>query len=58
MKILFDNGTPKPMARSLTGHTVTYARQIGWQASARARLMRLRKAEGREKELLGADERR
>lgn len=30
MKILFDNGTPKPIARSLTGHQITYARQIGW----------------------------
>ena len=30
MKILFDNGTPKPIARSLTGHQVTFARQIGW----------------------------
>lgn len=31
MKILFDNGTPKPIARSLTGHEVTFVRQIGWQ---------------------------
>ena len=30
MKILFDNGTPKPIARSLTGHQITYARRIGW----------------------------
>ena len=30
MKILFDNGTPKPIARSLAGHQVDYARQIGW----------------------------
>ncbi len=30
MKILFDNGTPKPIARNLTDHQVTYARQIGW----------------------------
>jgi len=30
MRILFDNGTPKPIARSLTGHEITYARQIGW----------------------------
>ena len=30
MKILFDNGTPKPIARRLTGHEVTYAQQIGW----------------------------
>jgi hypothetical protein len=30
MKILFDNGTPKPIARSLIGHEVTFARKIGW----------------------------
>lgn len=30
MKILFDNGTPKPIARSLARHEVSYARQIGW----------------------------
>jgi hypothetical protein len=30
MKILFDNGTPKPIARCLAGHDVTRARQIGW----------------------------
>jgi hypothetical protein len=30
MKILFDSGTPKPIARYLAGHVVTRARQIGW----------------------------
>ena len=30
MKIPFDNGTPKPIVRCLTGHEVTYARRIGW----------------------------
>jgi hypothetical protein len=30
MKILFDNGTPRPIAARLTGHEVTFARQIGW----------------------------
>lgn len=30
MKILFDNGTPNPIARSLIGHDVTFARKIGW----------------------------
>jgi hypothetical protein len=30
MKILFDNGTPNPIARSLTGHEITFARRIGW----------------------------
>ena len=31
MKILFDNGAPNPIARSLIGHEVTFARQIGWE---------------------------
>jgi hypothetical protein len=30
MKILFDNSTPKPIARSLKDHEVAFARQIGW----------------------------
>ena len=30
MKILFDNGAPNPIARSLAGHVVTFALQIGW----------------------------
>lgn len=30
MKILFDNGTPNPIARSLTGHDIAFARRIGW----------------------------
>ena len=30
MKILFDNGTPNPIAGCLAGHKVTYARRIGW----------------------------
>jgi len=30
MKILFDNGTPKPLARSLVGHQVSFSRKIGW----------------------------
>ncbi len=29
MRILFDNGTPNPIARSLAGHQVAFARQIG-----------------------------
>ena len=30
MRILFDNGTPKPIARSLVGHEISYARRVGW----------------------------
>ncbi|MEP6963311.1 MAG: hypothetical protein ABI995_14615 [Acidobacteriota bacterium] len=30
MKILFDHGTPRSIARSLVGHEVTRAAQLGW----------------------------
>lgn len=30
MRVLFDNGAPNPIARALVGHTVSFARQIGW----------------------------
>jgi hypothetical protein len=40
MKILFDNGTPKPIALSLTDHEVTYARQIGWHELENGDLIR------------------
>jgi len=40
MKILFDNGAPKPIARSLTGHEVTYARRIGWHEMENGELIR------------------
>ena len=30
MKILFDNGAPNAIARSLIGHQVSFARKIGW----------------------------
>ena len=30
MQVLFDNSTPRGLARSLQGHTVTEARERGW----------------------------
>ena len=30
MKIQFDHGTPRSIARSLVGHEVTRAAQLGW----------------------------
>jgi hypothetical protein len=30
MKILFDNGTPNTLSRSLVGHEVSFTRKIGW----------------------------
>ena len=40
MKILFDNGTPKPIAACLVGHEVTRARQIGWHELENGELIR------------------
>ena len=30
MRILFDQGTPEPLRRSLTGHDVSTALEMGW----------------------------
>jgi len=40
MKILFDNGTPRPIARSLVGHQVTLAQKIGWHELRNGELIR------------------
>ena len=40
MRILFDNGTPNPLARSLIGHDVAFARQIGWHELKNGDLLR------------------
>ncbi len=40
MRILFDNGTPNPIARSLVGHEVAFARQIGWHELKNGELLR------------------
>jgi len=40
MRILFDNGTPKPIARTLAGHEVVFARQIGWHELKNGELLR------------------
>ena len=48
MKVLFDNGTPKPIEKVLAGHLVQHARQIGWQEKSNGDLLR-------EAELAGFD---
>jgi hypothetical protein len=40
MRILFDNGTPKPISKRLQRHTVTFARQIGWHELENGELIR------------------
>ena len=39
MKILFDNGTPKPIAAHLVGHEVLLARRIGWHELQNSELL-------------------
>jgi len=39
MLILFDHGTPRGIARFLTGHTVTRARQRGWETLSNGDLL-------------------
>ena len=40
MRILFDNGTPNPIARSLAGHDVAFARRMGWHELKNGELLR------------------
>ena len=46
MKILFDHGIPRSIARSLTGHQVTRAAQIGWHEVANGELIERAEAAG------------
>jgi hypothetical protein len=46
MRVLFDNGTPKPIARSLTGHEITYARKVGWHEFENGKLIRIAEEAG------------
>lgn len=41
MRILFDQGTPVAIRRSLTGHTVRTARQEGWATLTNGYLLRV-----------------
>lgn len=46
MKILFDNGTPKPIALELPGHEVSLARRIGWHELRNGELLAKAEAAG------------
>lgn len=39
MRIFFDQGTPAPLRRHLTGHTVSTAFEIGWSNVANGELI-------------------
>ena len=46
MKILFDNGTPRPIARILVGHSITQARRLGWHELRNGELIQKAEAFG------------
>ncbi len=39
MKILFDQGTPAPLRRALTGHNVSTAYEMGWSNMSNGELL-------------------
>ena len=39
MRVLFDNGTPRPLRRRLFGHQVETARERGWETLANGALL-------------------
>jgi len=39
MRILFDHGTPAPLVQFLTGHTVTRAKDMGWERLVNSELL-------------------
>jgi len=54
MKILFDQGTPLPLRRSLTSHEVATAFEMGWSKLANGEL--LAAAEGKFDALITTDQ--
>jgi hypothetical protein len=46
MLVLFDQGTPRGIARALVGHTVTEARARGWDTLANGELLAAAEAAG------------
>ena len=46
MLVLFDQGTPVPIASSLLGHSVKTAKQLGWAALTNGELLRVAEEAG------------
>lgn len=46
MRILFDQGTPVPLRRSLDRHTVVTAYELGWSTVTNGDLILLAEKEG------------
>ena len=48
MRVLFDQGTPVPLRRSLNDHLVATAYELGWSTVTNGELIRLAEQEGYE----------
>ena len=48
MRILFDQGTPVPLRRCLSGHVVATAYELGWSTVTNGDLIRLAEQQGYE----------
>jgi len=46
MRILFDHSTPAPLARFLPGHSVTKAKERGWDTLTNGDLLAVTEADG------------
>ena len=46
MKVLFDQGTPVPLRRSLPDHTISTAFELGWSTLANGELLTAAEAAG------------
>jgi hypothetical protein len=46
MRILFDHGTPRSIARSLEGHSITAARARGWERLTNGALLKVAEEAG------------
>lgn len=46
MLILFDHGTPLPLASLLTGHTVKSAKDLGWDTLSNGELLKAAESAG------------
>ena len=46
MRVLFDHGTPAPLAKALQGHTVRFAKCEGWDTFSNGALLAAAEAAG------------
>lgn len=46
MRILFDQGTPEPLIPFLLGHTVTKAKDVGWERLVNGELLKAAETAG------------